>query len=307
MVRGVDVAIGGARRSVFSVEAALLVRRLRLTVLVEDSASPARRNLTAKHGLSINAEAEAEGRWFSFLIDSGPSADIVLRNVDALDVDLTRVKAIFLSHGHHDHTGGAVGVLRCIKRKTPVIAHPGVFEPKFKVTPALTYIGSPFKRTEVEESGGLLLLSRSPVALMKDVSTTGEVERLTEYEKVTGFWTIARERFVEDILIDDQSLVFKVEGKGLVIVSGCAHSGIVNTVMQSRKVMGAEKIYAVVGGFHLSDATEERIRRTVEDMLQFDPEVLRPCHCTGQKAIQELRRAFGDRCDHFKTGDVIEL
>jgi len=284
-----------------------MVRSLRLTVLVEDQRNPQVPYLKAQHGLCIYAETTVKDKIFTFLIDTGPSLDALRRNSEALKADLSKIKGVFLTHGHYDHTGGLIEVLKHIDKNVPIVAHPLIFEPKFSFKPVLTYIGVPFTMMEVKNRGASLLLSRSPVQLMEDVSTTGEIERVTSYEKIEGLWTVSRERFIPDILLDDQSLIFKIEGKGLVIISGCAHSGIVNTVIYSRKLMKVEKIHAIIGGFHLKNADEERIQRTINDLAAFNPEVICPCHCTGNKAIAMFKDAFGTECLAVKTGDTIEL
>ncbi|HIE19138.1 TPA: MBL fold metallo-hydrolase [Candidatus Bathyarchaeota archaeon] len=284
-----------------------MVRNLRLTILVEDQRNPQIPNMEAKHGLCIYAEAAVKDECFVFLLDTGPSSDVLRRNAEILKIDLSKVKGVFLTHGHYDHTGGLLEVLKHIDRNVPVIAHPLIFEPKFGFKPVLTYIGMSLTMMEVKNLGASLLLSRNPVQLMEGVSTTGEIERVTSYEKVEGLWTVSRERFIPDILLDDQSLIFKIEGKGLVIISGCAHSGIVNTVIHSRNLMKVDKIHAVIGGFHLKDADKEKIQQTINDLAAFNPELICPCHCTGRKATAMFKDAFGNDCLPVKTGDTVEL
>jgi 7,8-dihydropterin-6-yl-methyl-4-(beta-D-ribofuranosyl)aminobenzene 5'-phosphate synthase len=284
-----------------------MITNLKLTVLVEDTVNPNKPELKAGHGLSIYAETVSDGDTYAFLVDTGPSYDILLRNADALNVDLQKVRGIFISHGHLDHTGGLIGFLKHAKHRIPVIAHPMAFEPKFRLKPALTDIGSSFMKPEIEANGGLPLLSRTAVLLMRDVSTTGEVERVTSYEGVEGFWTVIEQRFTEDMLMDDQSLLFNLEGKGLVIVSGCAHSGIVNTVKHSTRIMKNRKVYAVIGGFHLANASDEKIRLTVNDLASVNPEIVCPIHCTGKKAVSALKSTIGNRCRIISTGDIVEL
>jgi 7,8-dihydropterin-6-yl-methyl-4-(beta-D-ribofuranosyl)aminobenzene 5'-phosphate synthase len=137
--------------------------------------------------------------------------------------------------------------------------------------------------------------------------TTGEIERGVAYEEIEGFWTIDGENFKEDFMLDDQALIIDVDGKGLAVVSGCAHSGVINTLRQAQKVTGVGEICAVLGGFHLSKADNERIRSTVKDLLEFAPAFVGPCHCTGDKAVDRLTEAFGDRCRPLRTGNTIEF
>lgn len=284
-----------------------MVKKLRLSVLVEDSLSKLRQDLIAEHGLSILVEGDEGNETFSMLMDTGSSANAVLHNANLMGADLDKISAIFLSHGHYDHTGGLIGILRRINKSILVIAHPNIFELKLKHDPSIRYIGPPFKPSDVESAGGIMLLARNPVTIAKEVITSGEIERITPFEKVKGFWTVSGGRFKEDVMLDDQAIIINVKQKGLVVVSGCAHSGIINTVKQAQKMTGIQEIHAVLGGFHLKDADEKRIRLTINHLIKIDPEIVAPCHCTGSKAFSQIAKTFGDRCKLIGTGDVIEF
>jgi 7,8-dihydropterin-6-yl-methyl-4-(beta-D-ribofuranosyl)aminobenzene 5'-phosphate synthase len=145
------------------------------------------------------------------------------------------------------------------------------------------------------------------VKIADGITTTGEVPRTTAFENVRGFWTVKDRSFVDDLMLDDQSLVIDVEDKGLIVVAGCAHSGIINTIKYAQKITGNSRVYAVLGGFHLISADAKRIQATVDELKKFDPEFVGPCHCTGKKATKKIAEAFGDRCRPLHTGDVIEL
>lgn len=287
-----------------------LVDNVCLTVLIEDSVDAkddTKKRLTAKHGLSILVEAEANDMKVCILLDTGPSAEALLNNIDILDVNLRQIDAIVLSHGHYDHTDGLVDILRSINKPTVVVAHPRIFSPKFAVRKKLKFIGSSFTQSAMESVGGIPLLAKNPVEITHGITTTGEIERTTNYEKPKGFFAVEQGQLVKDSLIDDQALVINLKNKGLVIMTGCAHAGIINTIVHAQKIMNTNKIHAVLGGFHLVDASNKRIQMTIEHLKKFDPKLLRPCHCTGKKAIRRLKEAFGDKCQPLKTGDIAKL
>lgn len=282
------------------------MKNVKLTVIVEDSLSASKKalGLEARHGLSILIETSKPK--ISILMDTGQSSDILLHNMETLGVSLEKIDTIFLSHGHYDHTEGLPGVLKKMNRNAPIIAHPDVFEPKFKIDQNLKYIGSPFRVSELESSRGILL-ARNSVMIAEDIVTTGEIERVTAYEKPQGFWTVENGRFKEDILHDEQSLIIDLEDKGLVVITGCAHAGIVNTIKHAQKLRKTEKVHAIIGGFHLSGRKEETINATINDLTEIDPAFIYPCHCTGTKNIRQLAGTFKKRCKPVKTGDAFKI
>ena len=283
------------------------MKRVKFTVLVEDSLTASKKfsGLEAKHGFSILVETSKPN--ISILMDTGPSSSILLRNMEVMDVSLKNIDAILLSHCHYDHTGGLLGTLKKIKRDIPVIAHPDIFSPNFKLAPNLKYIGSPFKLFELESFGGIFLLAKNSVRIADGVVTTGEIERITPYEKPQGFWTVENERFVEATMWDDQALILNFEDKELVIVSGCAHAGIINTIKHAQKLTGISKVHAVIGGFHLTDSEEETIKATINDLEQINPDFIYPCHCTGLKAVRQFNVSFKGRCKPLRTGDTFKV
>jgi 7,8-dihydropterin-6-yl-methyl-4-(beta-D-ribofuranosyl)aminobenzene 5'-phosphate synthase len=283
------------------------MNRIKFTVLVEDSLSTSKKDsgLEAKHGLSILVETSKPN--ISILMDTGPSSNILLRNMEILGVRLKNIDTILLSHCHYDHTGGLLGTLKEMKRDIPVIAHPHIFSLNFKIAPNLKYIGSSFKLLELKSFGGIFLLAKNSVRIADGVVTTGEIERITPYEKPQGFWTVENEKFIEDEMWDDQALILNLEDKGLIIVSGCAHAGIINTIKQAQKLMGIKKVHAVIGGFHLSDSKEETINATINDLTEINPSFIYPCHCTGSKAVRRFIVSFKGRCNPLRTGDTFKV
>ena len=217
-----------------------------------------------------------------------------------LGINIEEIEAIVLSHGHMDHTGTLYGVLDKIPHKVPLVVHPGIFRyPRYTRRPdgAKSIWPRTLVKNELNEKNVDIIESKTPVFLVDDmIMVTGEVERTTSFEKGMPN-TIMEENgeLVQDPIVDDQAIVMKLKGKGLVVVSGCAHSGIVNTLMFAQKTTGEQKIHAVLGGFHLSGPFFEKFHDpTVEAIKKFDPEVLMPMHCTGLKAIQRFQKEFPD-------------
>jgi len=269
---------------------------------------PIRYGLVAKHGLSFFTELKAGGHTTNLLMDTGPSADIVLQNSHRLGIDLRKVDYIVLSHGHYDHTGGLLGVLKFIDKKVPVILHPEALKPKFVVKKKrLKKVGLPFPISELEGSKGILSLNRRTSSIMPGVWVSGEIKRVSPFERVKGFKTKKGDKLVDDNMLDDQALFLKVGKKGLCVITGCAHAGLINTIRQAQRITGSREVYAVVGGFHLANAGRERIRETIEELRNTGVRAIKPCHCTGKKAIAELIKAFGERCKQLRTGDVVEF
>ena len=256
--------------------------------------------LLAEHGLSLLVTVFQGENKHTVLFDTGYTKVGVLYNMAQLGINIEEIEAIVLSHGHMDHTGTLYGVLDKIPHKVPLVVHPGIFRyPRYTRRPdgAKSIWPRTLVKNELNEKNVDIIESKTPVFLVDDmIMVTGEVERTTSFEKGMPN-TIMEENgeLVQDPIVDDQAIVMKLKGKGLVVVSGCAHSGIINTLMFAQKATGEQKIHAVLGGFHLSGPFFEKFHDpTVEAIKKFDPEVLMPMHCTGLKAIQRFQKEFPD-------------
>jgi 7,8-dihydropterin-6-yl-methyl-4-(beta-D-ribofuranosyl)aminobenzene 5'-phosphate synthase len=228
-----------------------------------------------------------------------------------LGIQPSAIDALFLTHCHYDHTQGTVEVLKAIGKKGfPVVAHPDTFRPHYVKDPYLRHVGvmPEDSRPKIEEAGGLLFQTTDPFPFVPGLITTGEVRRQTEFEEVgIALFTLADGRVVQDTMKDDISLVAQVRDKGLVIVTGCSHAGIVNIVKHSVEMTGERRIAAILGGFHLLSASEERIGKTVAALSQFDIELISAGHCTGFKAQAALYQTFKDRFKPLQTGMTFEI
>ncbi|MFZ0482494.1 MAG: MBL fold metallo-hydrolase [Desulfobacterales bacterium] len=254
--------------------------------------------LLAEHGLSLLVTVYRGEDKHTILFDTGYTKVGVLHNMEQLGVNVEEIEAIVLSHGHMDHTGTLYGILDKISRTIPLVLHPGIFQhPRYTRRPdgAKSVWPRTVVKSDLEGRNVDIIESETPVCLADDmIMVTGEVERTTPFEK--GMPNALMEQngeLVHDPIMDDQSIAMKLKGKGLVVVSGCAHAGIVNTLMFAQKTTGEQKIHAVLGGFHLSGPFFEKFHDpTVDALKKINPDVLMPMHCTGWKAIQRFQKEF---------------
>lgn len=247
----------------------------------------------AEHGLSFLVRVFEGAEEHLVLFDAGMVEKCILHNADALKYELNEVEAVVLSHGHIDHFGGLIGALKGMKEGTPLILHPEAFlkrrlnAPSFSVysdLPRLDEEGIKKTGTEIRKIEGASTLASDLILV------TGAVERVVDFEK--GFpWAEARinGQWVRDPFHDDQGLAIKVKGMGSVVVGGCSHAGIINTVKYVQKTSQMDKVYAVLGGFHLTGPLfEPIITPTIKEMKRIQPDFVVPMHCTGWKAINRF-------------------
>ena len=278
--------------------------KVKITTICENRAPG--RGLLGEHGLAMFLEVGDR----RILFDTG-AGQTLPANADTLGIDLSRLEAIILSHGHYDHTGGLQPL--CERNAVaPVYAHPDIFIPKYHLLKTPTgedarYIGPPWSRQHLEELGVQFYLQREPVDLGGGITLTGEIPRSTGWENPEpGFLQKTAAGFREDLLYDDQALVVESPA-GVIVVLGCAHAGLVNTLRHVVALTGKRHLYALLGGTHLFNASADRLASTLEALRDFDLQIIAPCHCTGIGATLAFCRAFGDKFVFHQAGSVFEF
>ena len=270
-----------------------------VTTLVENTAGHL--GVLGEHGLAYWLEVGPH----KLLFDTGQGMAL-LHNAEQLGARLDQAQAVILSHGHYDHTGGLADVLDVIG-PTKVYAHPAAFRPKYARINEDTsrFIGTSGGE-DVLGQAAELVPTEGPTEVVEGVFVTGEVPRVSGFEDVGGPFFVDEACRQPDPMQDDQSLFFTC-AQGIVVLLGCAHAGVVNTLDYIHKITGGKPIHAVIGGMHLVMASQERIRCTIDALRGFDVGMLGPMHCTGMSATVELWKALPERCIACPAGTVLRF
>jgi 7,8-dihydropterin-6-yl-methyl-4-(beta-D-ribofuranosyl)aminobenzene 5'-phosphate synthase len=274
----------------------------KVTTLCENHIGHGGKNLIGEHGLSFYIEAENR----RILFDTGQNLAIS-NNAEVLGIDLSRIETVVLSHGHYDHSSGLKSLLNCNTNFT-LHAHPDVFGPKLRGDgDDYKYIGIPLEWQDLEQRGIKIQLDKDPVSIAPGITTTGEITLGNDFEAVEpDFYLKNGENYPADTLADDRALILDTE-KGLVVLLGCSHRGVVNTLNHVTQITGQSTIHAILGGLHLGKASDEKLANIMDHLHGFGLEKIGVGHCTGPKAFVALANEFKEKVFLNTVGNVIEF
>ena len=268
-----------------------------ITILVENTANQS--GLLAEHGLAMWIERGPQ----HVLFDTGQGMALV-HNADKLGVDLSTAAAVVLSHGHYDHTGGLLSALPDFRQAT-VYAHVTAFRDRCARGPdgTVRHGGAPIESTSwLASHVGLMVPIRSePLEIVDGLWLTGQIPRENDFEDTGGAFFLDQACAQPDPIVDDQAIYFR-SAEGMVVLLGCAHAGVINTLDYICALTGESRIHTVLGGMHLLNAGEHRLAQTIRRLREFDVQRIGLAHCTGFAAMARLHQELPGRCFHCTAG-----
>lgn len=259
-----------------------------IKILVDNSSI---KKCTSEHGLALWIETDDK----KVVFDTGQNSNTLLSNAKALGVDLSEADTLILSHGHYDHTGGVSEILK-LSPETDVYYHPALISSHYAVrSDSVRSIGIPDSSLDCLEKHPKQRIHHilKPSKISQRICISGEIPRINDFEDTGGPFYLNPEGTIPDQLPDDLSIWIETP-KGLVVCTGCCHSGLINTLNHITKTSKVDNIVALIGGLHLMNGSETRIQSTVEQLKQFSISQIIPCHCTGERAVELLS-------DHFHS------
>jgi len=280
------------------------VMRARITIICDNTVSI--KGGVGEHGFAAFLETERG----NFLFDTG-SGEGLISNLMKFDKDPLSIQKIILSHGHHDHTGGLASILE-LSGGVEVLAHPDLFSIRYHICQkdgkeVSRFVGLKFQRAYLESLGGGFILDKNFREVTREMFLTGEVPRKTSFEKGDPkHFAMSGEGLIPDPFWDDQSLVIESQ-KGLVLLLGCAHAGMINILEHIIEKTGAERVHAIIGGTHLNFASPQQVEETVAALKKFKVGHIGVSHCTGLKATLRLYAEFGERFFFGQVGEALEV